>query len=73
MRGWDFDLTDRCALVKLSPEVNTSDFICGDNEIDAFFRHSYYLYEQELLTKTYAFVTDDATVSYAYSQCKMIV
>ena len=40
MRGWDFDLTDRCALVKLSPEVNTRDFICGDNEIDAFFRHS---------------------------------
>lgn len=60
MRGRDFDLTDRCALVKLSPEVNTRDFICGDNEIDAFFRHSYHLYEQELLTKTYAFVTDDA-------------
>lgn len=60
MRGRDFDLTDRCALVKLSPEVNTCDFICGDNGIDAFFRHSYHLYEQELLTKTYAFVTDDA-------------
>ena len=60
MRGRDFDLIDRCALVKLSPEVNTRDFICGDNEIDAFFRHSYYLYERELLTKTYAFVTDDA-------------
>lgn len=28
MRGRDFDLTDRCALVKLSPEVNTCDFIC---------------------------------------------
>lgn len=59
MRGWDFDLTDRCALVRLGPEVNTRDFICGDNGIDAFFRHSYFLYEQELLTKTYAFVTDD--------------
>lgn len=59
MRGWDFDLTDRCALVRLGPEVSTRDFICGDNGIDAFFRHSYFLYEQELLTKTYAFVTDD--------------
>ena len=59
MRGWDFDLTDRCALVRLGPEVSTRDFICGDNGINAFFRHSYFLYEQELLTKTYAFVTDD--------------
>ena len=59
MRGWDFDLTDRCALVRLGPEVSTRDFICGDNGIDAFFRHSYFLYDQELLTKTYAFVTDD--------------
>lgn len=59
MRDWDFDLTDRCALVRLGPEVSTRDFICGDNGIDAFFRHSYFLYEQELLTKTYAFVTDD--------------
>lgn len=48
------DLNGRYSIIPLALHEYRSDFTCGNREIDDFFNEHYLLYEEELLTKTYA-------------------
>lgn len=55
MRRERFDLADRAVFARLSSLRNLDNFTCGNEHIDAFFKHEAIRYEEELLAKSYAF------------------
>lgn len=56
MRSWDFDLSKRCDKVRPVPGLILEKFSCGNEEIDSFFHHDAFLYENEMMSKTYSFI-----------------
>lgn len=56
MRNWDFDLSKRCDKVRPVPGLILEKFSCGNEEIDSFFHHDAFLYENEMMSKTYSFI-----------------
>ena len=56
MRSWDFDLSKRCDKVRPVPGLILEKFSCGNEEIDSFFHHDAFLYENEMMSRTYSFI-----------------
>ncbi|MCF0185190.1 MAG: N-acetyltransferase [Bacteroidaceae bacterium] len=50
---------DDCSLAKVSSAEDLVAFRCGDEDLDDFFVHDAFLYSQQLLGKTYFFVSND--------------
>ena len=56
MRSWDFDISKRCDKVRPVPGLILEKFSCGNEEIDSFFHHDAFLYENEMMSRTYSFI-----------------
>ena len=56
----DFILQNECTLMQYTQEVklHCEEFSCGDNDLDDFFKSDVFLYEKEMLGKTYCWVTN---------------
>lgn len=56
----DFILQNECTLMNYTQEVKSRcvEFSCGNNDLDEFFKHDVFLYEDEMLGKTYCWVTN---------------
>lgn len=54
-------LYDECTMMKYTEEVrdNCEPFSCGDDDLDEFFNEESFLYAQQLLGKTYCWVTNE--------------
>lgn len=52
-----FSLDENCVRISASAAYDFSSFTCGDEELDHFFAHEASLYADQLLGKTYYFVT----------------
>ncbi len=55
-----FLLQEECTLMQYTPEVKRLcvEFSCGDSDLDEFFKEDVFLYEEEMLGKTYCWVTN---------------
>lgn len=56
-----FSLYDECVMMPLDADVRAEcvPFSCGNDDLDDFFRHDADLYAEELLGKTYCWVTQE--------------
>jgi GNAT superfamily N-acetyltransferase len=54
-----FNLNDHCSLISASQEIKISSFTCGDDDLDDFFINDSWLYAEQLLGKTYYFITKE--------------
>ncbi len=50
-------LVTDCAVYQVDESTDLSSFTCGDEDLDEFFHEEAYLYSQQLLGKSYYFVT----------------
>ncbi len=50
-------LVTDCAIYQVDGSTDLSSFTCGDKDLDEFFHQEAYLYAQQLLGKSYYFVT----------------
>ncbi len=50
-------LVTDCAIYQVDGSTDLSSFTCGDKDLDDFFHQEAYLYAQQLLEKSYYFVT----------------
>ncbi len=55
-----FILQEECTLMPYTQEVKRQcvEFSCGDPDLDEFFKEDVFLYEEEMLGKTYCWVTN---------------
>ena len=58
----DFDIKTLCTKMPYSKEVlsRCESFSCGNNDLDDFFKHDVFLYEEDMLGKTHCWVTKAA-------------
>lgn len=61
MKGRSYNLENECTRVALTEDIDLSSFTYGDNDLDEFFRNDSRDYEREMLARSYAFITDDAS------------
>ncbi len=54
-------LATDCVFYQVDESTNLSSFTCGDEDLDEFFHEEAYLYSQQLLGKSYYFVTAENT------------
>ena len=56
----EFTLQKECTLMQYTQEVKSHcvEFSCGDSDLDEFFKADVFLYEEEMLGKTYCWVTN---------------
>lgn len=56
----DFILQNECTLMQYTQEVQLQcgEFSCGDGDLDEFFKQDVFLYEEEMLGKTYCWITN---------------
>lgn len=56
----EFILQNECTLMRYTQEVQLrcAPFSCGDKDLDEFFEKDVFLYEEEMLGKTYCWVTN---------------
>ena len=56
----EFVLQNECTLMQYTQEVQRrcTPFSCGDNDLDEFFKKDVFLYEEEMLGKSYCWVTN---------------
>jgi GNAT superfamily N-acetyltransferase len=63
-----FNLNKNCVRVSVEQGIQLSEFCCGDDDLDDFFKNDAYLYSKQLLGKTYYFVTiQDPTIVAAFT------
>lgn len=57
----NFILQNECTLMHFTQEVQNQCevFSCGNEDLDAFFKEDAFLYEEEMLGKTYCWVTNE--------------
>lgn len=57
----DYIFVDNTFMVSYTKEVADycDPFSCGDDDLDDFFSHDVFLYEEELLGKTYCWINKD--------------
>lgn len=60
MMDTDFPIRERCSMVPLSAELMplVSRFTCGEDDLDEFFRENAIPYAEEMMGKTYCWITD---------------
>ena len=56
------NLVENCNLYKVESTDDLTSFTCGDEDLDDFFAHDAYLYDRQLLGKTYYFETQNTGV-----------
>ena len=58
MEDFSFPLAEKCVMIKLDSDVlsHCAKFSCGDEDLDDFFNNDVFLYEKELLGKTYCWI-----------------
>ena len=61
MRRERFRLWERCVSSALTAEIDLSGFHCGDESLDYYFHNRAQAYEEEMLSRNYALVTQDGT------------
>jgi GNAT superfamily N-acetyltransferase len=66
MSDYSFDISQHCVRINLTEEVSSSDFSCGDDDLDDFFHNHALLYAKERLGKTYVFVNNDTSEIVAF-------
>lgn len=56
----EFILQNECTFMQYTPVVKNRcvEFSCGDSDLDEFFKKDVFLYEEEMLGKTYCWVTN---------------
>lgn len=56
----EFILQNECTLMRYTREIQLQCgvFSCGDKDLDEFFKNDVFLYEEEMLGKTYCWVTN---------------
>lgn len=57
----DFKLIEKSFMVRYTKEVADycDPFCCGDGDLDEFFKYDVFLYEKELLSKAYCWISKD--------------
>ena len=54
-----FDLFGRCEFARLTEELASLPFICGDSDLEDFFHNEAVLYAKACLGKTYCFIDNN--------------
>lgn len=56
-----FSLVDKAFMVRYTKEVADycDSFCCGDADLDEFFKYDVFLYEKELLSKAFCWISSD--------------
>ena len=54
-----FDLFGRCEFVRLTEELASLPFTCGDSDLEDFFHNEAVLYAKARLGKTYCFIDNN--------------
>lgn len=66
MREYPFDISQHCVKIKLTEEIRSLNFTCGDADLDDFFHNHALLYAKEHLGKTYVFVNNNTSEIVAF-------